>query len=66
MQMAETFTVDIVTREIKSCINSEAFGPVKLSLFHLKISDLQRLSISPSSSNSLSQIVISRLYRRLH
>ena len=35
MEMAETFTVDIVTRAIKSCRNSKAFGPDKLSIFHL-------------------------------
>ena len=34
--MAETFTADIVTRAIKSCRNSKAFGPDKLSIFHLK------------------------------
>ena len=36
MDMAETFTADIVTRAIKTCINSKAFGPDKLSIFHLK------------------------------
>ena len=36
MEMAETFTADKVTRAIKSCINSKAFGPDKLSIFHLK------------------------------
>ena len=36
MEMAETFTADIVTRAIKSCRNSKAFGPDKLSIFHLK------------------------------
>ena len=36
MEMAETFSVDIVTRAIKSCRNSKAFGPDKLSIFHLK------------------------------
>ena len=34
MEMAETFTADIVTRAINS--NSKAFGPDKLSIFHLK------------------------------
>ena len=34
--MAETFTADIVAREIKSCRHSKAFGPDKLSLLHLK------------------------------
>ena len=29
MEMAETFTADIVTRAIKSCRNSKAFGPQK-------------------------------------
>ena len=36
LKMSETFTADIVTREIKSCRNSNAFGPDKLSIFHLK------------------------------
>ena len=36
MDMTETFTAYIVTRVIKSCRNSQAFGPDKLSIFHLK------------------------------
>ena len=36
LEMADTFPVDIVTRAIKSCRNSKAFGPDKLSIFHLK------------------------------
>ena len=34
--MAETFTADIVTRAIKTRRYSKAFGPDKLSIFHLK------------------------------
>ena len=34
--MAHTFTTDLVRRAIKSCRNSKAFGPDKLSIFHLK------------------------------
>ena len=34
--MAQTFTTDQVRRAIKSCRNSKAFGPDKLSIFHLK------------------------------
>ena len=34
--MAQTFTTDLVRRAIKSCRNSKAFGPDKLSIFHLK------------------------------
>ena len=34
--MAQTFTTDLVSRAIKSCRNSKAFGPDKLSIFHLK------------------------------
>ena len=34
--MAQTFTTDLVNRAIKSCKNSNAFGPDKLSIFHLK------------------------------
>ena len=34
--MAQTFTTDLVRRATKSCRNSKAFGPDKLSIFHLK------------------------------
>ena len=34
--MAQTFTTDLVRRAIKSCRNSKAFGPDKLSILHLK------------------------------
>ena len=36
LEMAQTFTTDIVRRAIKSCGNSNAFNPNKLSIFHLK------------------------------
>ena len=36
MEMAQTFTAEIVMREIKSCRNSKAFCQDKLSIFHLK------------------------------
>ena len=36
MQMSETFTADIFTRAINNCRHSKAFGPDKLSIFHLK------------------------------
>ena len=36
LEMAQTFTTDLVRRAIKSCRNSKAFGPDKLSIFHLK------------------------------
>ena len=36
MEMEQTFTADLVMRAIKSCRNSKAFGPNKLSIFHLK------------------------------
>ena len=35
LEMARTFTADIVMKAIKSCRNSKAFGPDKLSIFHL-------------------------------
>ena len=35
VEMAQTFTTDLVRRAIKSCRNSKAFGPDKLSIFHL-------------------------------
>ena len=36
LEMATTFTTDLVSKAIKSCSNSKAFGPDKLSIFHLK------------------------------
>ena len=36
LEMARTFTADLVMQAIKSCRNSKAFGPDKLSIFHLK------------------------------
>ena len=36
LDMAQTFTTDLVSRAIKSCRTSKAFGPDKLSIFHLK------------------------------
>ena len=36
LEMVRTFTTDLVIKAIKSCRNSKAFGPDKLSIFHLK------------------------------
>ena len=36
LEMAQTFTTELVRRAIKSCRNSKASGPDKLSIFHLK------------------------------
>ena len=36
LEMAQTFTTDLVKRAIKSCSNSKAFGTDKLNIFHLK------------------------------
>ena len=36
LEMVQTFTTDLVIKAIKSCRNSKAFGPNKLSIFHLK------------------------------
>ena len=36
IEMVRTFTTDLVIKAIKSCRNSKAFGPDKLSIFHLK------------------------------
>ena len=36
LEMAQSFTTDLVRRAIKTCRNSKAFGPDKLSIFHLK------------------------------
>ena len=35
LEMAQTFTTVLVRRAIKSCMNGKAFGPDKLSIFHL-------------------------------
>ena len=36
LEMAQTFTTDLVMTAIKSCRKSKAFGSDKLSIFHLK------------------------------
>ena len=36
LEMVRTFTTDLVMKAIKSCRNSKAFGPDRLSIFHLK------------------------------
>ena len=36
LEMAQTFIADLVMKAIKSCRNIKAFGPDKLSIFHLK------------------------------
>ena len=36
LEMAQTFTADLVMREIKACRNSKAFSTDKLSIFHMK------------------------------
>ena len=36
LEMTRTFTADLVMKASKSCRNSKAFGPNKLSIFHLK------------------------------
>ena len=36
LEMARTFTADLVMKTIKSCRNSKAFGRGKLSIIHLK------------------------------
>ena len=36
LEMVRTFTTDLVMKAIKICRNSKAFGPDKLSIFHLK------------------------------
>ena len=36
LEMVRTFTTDLVMKAINSCRNSKAFGPDKLSIFHLK------------------------------
>ena len=36
LEMAQSFTTDLVRRAIKSCRNSKAFGPDILSIFHFR------------------------------
>ena len=36
LEMVRTFTTGLVMKAIKNCRNSKAFGPYKLSIFHLK------------------------------
>ena len=36
LEMVQTFTTDLVRRAIRRCRNGKAFGPGKLSIFHLK------------------------------
>ena len=36
LEIVRTFTTELVMNTIKSCRNSKAFGPNKLSIFHLK------------------------------
>ena len=61
LEMAETFTTDLVRRAIKSCRSSKAFGPHKLS-----ISDLDPSNTSPPSSTPQSRHVRFRRYGSLH
>ena len=71
MEMAETFTADIVTRAIKSCRNSEVFGHDKLSIFHLKnlgpraieyITALFNLSCHQLSDSVYMEVFINHFY----
>ena len=55
LEMAHTFSTDLGRRAIKSCRNSKAFGPDKLSVFHFM--HLEPSNISPSSSTSQSRLV---------
>ena len=62
LEMARTFTADLVMKSIKRCRNSKAFGLNMLSIFHLGISDLGRFNTSQPSSTSRSQPFRFRLY----
>ena len=47
---AVTFTTDQVIKGISNCSNTKAFGPDKLSIFHLRTLDPKRLNTSQQSS----------------
>ena len=63
--MAESFTADIVTRAIKSCRNSKAFGPDKLRIFHLKNLGPRAIEYITALFN-LAVNQLSKLYGSLH
>ena len=47
LEKAQTFTADLVMNAIKSCRYSKAFGPDKLSIFHIEyITTLFNLSVT--------------------
>ena len=71
LEMAQTFTVDLVIRAIKSCRNSKAFGTNKLSIFHLKhlgprpieyITALFNLSLTTWSDFVYMEVIINHPY----
>ena len=64
MEMAETFTADIVTRAIKSCRNSKAFGPNKLTIFHNQAANSQGRNVVLDDRPPLIKISEKELTRR--
>ena len=52
LEMAQTFTTDLVRRAIKRCRNSKAFGPDKLCIFHLKHHGPRDIEYITASSTS--------------
>ena len=66
LEMAQTFTTDLVRRAIKSCRNSKAFDPAKLSIFHVNHPGPRAIEYITPSSTSQSRLVIFRRYGSLH
>ena len=59
---AVTFTTDQVIKGISNCSNTKAFAPDKLSIFHLKNLDPERLNTSHHSSMTPSHHAESRRF----
>ena len=66
LEMARTFTADLVMKAIKSCRNCEASGSDKLSIFYLKHLGPRVIEYIKPSSASQSQLVRFRLYGSHH
>ena len=62
LEMAHTFTTDLVRRAIKSCRNSKAFGLDKLSICHLNYLEPSNTS-PPSSTCSVTTCQISAIWK---
>ena len=66
LEMAQTFTTDLVRRAIQICRNSKAFGPDKLSIFHLKNLGPRAIDYITALFNLSARPVRFRRYGSLH